>query len=64
MDGVDIYKKSESERALWRGRNLGIVFQFFQLLPMLNLLENVILPMDYCNVYAPRRPSGARHGAA
>jgi ABC-type lipoprotein export system ATPase subunit len=60
VDGVDIYKKSESERALWRGRNLGIVFQFFQLLPMLNLLENVILPMDYCNVYpAAERPQRA-----
>jgi ABC-type lipoprotein export system ATPase subunit len=60
VDGVDIYQQSESERALWRGRNLGIVFQFFQLLPMLNLLENVILPMDYCNVYAPaERPARA-----
>ena len=60
VDGVDIYKKSESERALWRGRNLGIVFQFFQLLPMLNLLENVILPMDYCNVFTPaERPTRA-----
>ncbi|HSQ16435.1 MAG TPA: ATP-binding cassette domain-containing protein [Anaerolineales bacterium] len=60
VDGVDIYQKNESERALWRGRNLGIVFQFFQLLPMLNLLENVILPMDYCNVYLPsERPERA-----
>ena len=60
VDGVDIYKKTESERALWRGRNLGIVFQFFQLLPMLNLLENVILPMDLCNVYtAAERPERA-----
>jgi putative ABC transport system ATP-binding protein len=37
--------------AAWRGRNLGIVFQFFQLLPMLTVLENTILPMDFCNVY-------------
>ena len=60
VDGVDIYQKNESARALWRGRNLGIVFQFFQLLPMLNLLENVILPMDYCNVYLPaERPQRA-----
>jgi ABC-type lipoprotein export system ATPase subunit len=42
---------SESDRALWRGRNVGIVFQFFQLLPTLTLLENTMLPMDYCNVY-------------
>ena len=47
----DIYSMTESRRALWRGRNVGIVFQFFQLLPTLTLLENTILPMDYCNVY-------------
>jgi putative ABC transport system ATP-binding protein len=44
----------------WRGRNLGIVFQFFQLLPTLTLLENVMLPMDFCNVYAAdERPARA-----
>lgn len=47
----NIYKMSESRRALWRGRNLGVVFQFFQLLPTLTLLENTMLPMDYCNPY-------------
>lgn len=47
----DIYSMTESKRALWRGHNVGIVFQFFQLLPTLTLLENTILPMDYCNVY-------------
>jgi ABC-type lipoprotein export system ATPase subunit len=46
-----IYKMSESKRALWRGRNMGVVFQFFQLLPTLTLLENIMLPMDYCNRY-------------
>ena len=51
MGGEDIYSMSESKRALWRGRNVGIVFQFFQLLPTLSLLENTMLPMDYCNVY-------------
>jgi ABC-type lipoprotein export system ATPase subunit len=49
VDGVDIYAMSESARARWRGRNVGIVFQFFQLLPMLTLLENVMLPMDYAD---------------
>jgi len=45
---------------LWRGRNLGIVFQFFQLLPMLNLLENVMLPMDYVGMYEiDQRPKKA-----
>lgn len=48
----DIYSGvSESARSKWRGKNLGIVFQFFQLLPMLTLLENVMLPMDYVDLY-------------
>ncbi len=60
VDGVDIYAMSESKRSLWRGRNLGIVFQFFQLLPMLNLLENVMLPMDYVGMYdIEQRPKKA-----
>ncbi|MDX1437129.1 MAG: ATP-binding cassette domain-containing protein [Anaerolineales bacterium] len=46
-----IYEMSQSKLALWRGRNMGVVFQFFQLLPTLTLLENTILPMDYCKVY-------------
>jgi ABC-type lipoprotein export system ATPase subunit len=52
IGGQDIYKLSESERARWRGRNMGIVFQFFQLLPTLTLLENVLLPMDFSNTFA------------
>ena len=60
IGGEDIYSLSESKRALWRGRNVGIVFQFFQLLPTLTLLENTILPMDYCGVYAyQERPERA-----
>jgi ABC-type lipoprotein export system ATPase subunit len=51
IGGTDVYKMTESQRSLWRGNNLGIVFQFFQLLPMLTLLENVMLPMDYVNLY-------------
>jgi len=51
IGGEPIYKMSESQRALWRGKNLGVVFQFFQLLPTLSLLENTMLPMDYCNMY-------------
>jgi putative ABC transport system ATP-binding protein len=41
---------SENEMARWRGRNIGIIFQFFQLLPTLSALENVMLPMDFCNI--------------
>lgn len=60
VGGVDVYAMSESKRSLWRGRNLGIVFQFFQLLPMLNLLENVMLPMDYVGMYdIDQRPKKA-----
>jgi len=44
---------SEGSLSVWRGRNMGIVFQFFQLLPMLSLLENTMLPMDFCNMYPP-----------
>jgi putative ABC transport system ATP-binding protein len=60
IGGKRIYEMTESQRALWRGRNVGIVFQFFQLLPTLTLLENTLLPMDYCNVYpAHERPERA-----
>jgi ABC-type lipoprotein export system ATPase subunit len=52
VNGADIYTGvTESQRSKWRGKNLGIVFQFFQLLPMLTLLENVMLPMDYADMY-------------
>ncbi len=51
IDGVDMHAMRESRQARWRGLNLGVVFQFFQLLPMLSLLENVLLPMDFCNKY-------------
>ena len=52
IGGTDIYTNvSESQRSRWRGRNLGIVFQFFQLLPMLTLLENVMLSMDFADMY-------------
>lgn len=44
-----IHKLSENEMSRWRGKNLGIVFQFFQLMPILTLLENVMLPMAFCN---------------
>ncbi len=62
VGGVDIYDNmSESARSRWRGKNLGIVFQFFQLLPMLTLLENVMLPMDYAELYDfDERPQRAK----
>jgi len=42
----------ENDMAIWRGKNLGIVFQFFQLLPTLTVAENIMLPMDFANVYS------------
>jgi putative ABC transport system ATP-binding protein len=48
-------RMSEDELAAWRGTNLGIVFQFFQLLPALSLLQNVILPMDFAKTLPPKK---------
>jgi ABC-type lipoprotein export system ATPase subunit len=48
-----VHKFSESQMAVWRGKNLGIIFQFFQLLPTLSLIENIMLPMDFCNMFTP-----------
>jgi len=49
-----VHGLSENELARWRGRHVGVIFQFFQLLPTLTVLENVMLPMDFCNVYKRR----------
>jgi len=46
---------SENKVAKWRGKNVGVVFQFFQLMPTLTVLENVMLPMQYCNTYKGQR---------
>ncbi|WP_322821370.1 ABC transporter ATP-binding protein [Chloroflexus sp.] len=48
--GADLMQMPESRMASWRGRTVGIVFQFFQLLPTLTTLENVMLPMDFCHI--------------
>jgi putative ABC transport system ATP-binding protein len=52
--GQPLNKLSENKLAGWRGRHVGIIFQFFQLLPALTLLKNVILPMDLAGKYRPR----------
>ena len=49
--GTPVHTLTENQIAVWRGRTVGVVFQFFQLLPTLTALENVMLPMDFCNVY-------------
>jgi putative ABC transport system ATP-binding protein len=48
VSGAAVEKLGENQLAAWRGRNVGVVFQFFQLLPTLTALENVMLPMDFC----------------
>ncbi len=54
VDTTPLHALSEGQLAKWRGKHLGIVFQFFQLLPTLTLLENVMLPMDLCGLYSVR----------
>ena len=51
VDGIDVSNSSERKLTRWRGRNIGVVFQFFQLMPTLTVLENVMMPMDFCNAY-------------
>jgi putative ABC transport system ATP-binding protein len=58
--GADLGSLSESGLAAWRGRNVGLVFQFFQLLPTLTVMENVLLPMDFAKTI----PVGERRGRA
>ncbi len=52
---VSVHKMTEDKIALWRGQNLGVVFQSFQLLPMLTLVENITLPMDLCGNFSPKQ---------
>ncbi len=52
--GSALHKLSEEQLSIWRGKNIGIVFQFFQLLPSLSLLQNILLPMDFV-AKKPRR---------
>lgn len=52
---VSVHQMDEDSIALWRGRTLGIVFQTFQLLPMLTLVENITLPMDLCGNFNRKR---------
>jgi putative ABC transport system ATP-binding protein len=53
--GERLTRMSEGKVAKWRGRNVGVVFQFFQLLPTLTVLENVMMPMNYCGTYKGQR---------
>ncbi|MFN2126544.1 MAG: ABC transporter ATP-binding protein [Anaerolineales bacterium] len=54
VTGREIHNMSENKLAAWRGQHVGIVFQFFQMLPALSLLQNVILPMDFAKKYSQK----------
>jgi len=52
---INLTELSENELTLWRGRTMGVIYQSFQLLPMLNLVQNVMMPMDMSGLYQPRK---------
>ena len=54
VTGQPVHTMSENKLAAWRGKNVGIIFQFFQMLPALSLLQNVVLPMDFASLYTPK----------
>ena len=54
IDDTPVHTLNEREMSVWRGKNVGIVFQFFQLLPTLTSVENVLLPMDFANSWPAR----------
>ena len=54
VDDTAVHALKEGQMAVWRGRTIGIVFQFFQLLPTLTVIENIMLPMDFCNMFSMR----------
>jgi putative ABC transport system ATP-binding protein len=65
VDGRRIDEMSEEELAVWRGEHVGLVFQFFQLLPTLSALENAVLPLDFARRGSKReRFAVARHNLA
>ena len=51
IGGASVHSMSDDELTRWRGRSLGVVYQFFQLLPTLTLVENITLAMDFCDTY-------------
>jgi ABC-type lipoprotein export system ATPase subunit len=54
VNSTAVHELNENRMARWRGKNLGIVFQFFQLLPTISVIENIMLPMDFCRTYPMR----------
>jgi putative ABC transport system ATP-binding protein len=62
VEHTAVHALNEEQLALWRGRTIGLIFQFFQLLPTLTAVENVMLPMDYGDAYSrAERPERAMY---
>ncbi|HYP97632.1 MAG TPA: ABC transporter ATP-binding protein [Polyangiaceae bacterium] len=61
VGGIAVHTLDESKLAAWRGRHVGVVFQFFQLLPTLTVAENVMLPMDFCGTYPAEQARARAH---
>jgi len=53
--GTAVHALDETQRSRWRGRTIGVIYQSFELLPMLSLVDNVMLPMDLCGLYRSRQ---------
>jgi putative ABC transport system ATP-binding protein len=55
FEDIPIHRLNEDQKSLWRGRNVGVVYQTFQLIPSISLLDNILLPMEFCGLYQPRK---------
>lgn len=60
VTSTPLHSLNQEQLAVWRGKNVGVVFQFFQLLPTLTVAENIELPMDFCDTF----PVKERHARA
>jgi putative ABC transport system ATP-binding protein len=55
FEDIPIHQLNEDQKSLWRGRNVGVVYQTFQLIPSISLLDNILLPMEFCGLYQRRK---------
>jgi putative ABC transport system ATP-binding protein len=55
FDGVQVNQMNENQLAAWRGRNLGMIYQSFYLMPGLNLINNILLPLDFAGLYQRKK---------
>jgi putative ABC transport system ATP-binding protein len=54
VNGTAVHTLNENQMAQWRGKNMGVVYQSFQLLPKITLRDNILLPMEFCGLYEPK----------